>query len=454
MVMDEIYELIINRNTKTARQELALCNPADVASFMEGLYYEREDEENRENDITVMFRLLSKDLAAEVFAYLEQEVCEMLIGKLSDEELSGVINNMFTDDAVDLVEEMPANVAVRILARANNETRERINKILGYPENSAGSIMTTEFVSLGGEFTVKDAFDKIKREGVNKETVYTLYVTEYKSRKLVGVVTVKEMIFADPDTKLKELMLTDVISVTTNDSREDVVKLFDKYDLLAIPVTDSENRIVGIVTVDDVIDVIREVTDEGFSKMSAVVPSETTYLRTGAFTHAKNRIIWLIVLMLTSTFTGAVIATYQESFSALPLLVSFIPMLMNTAGNCGSQSSGLVIRGLAVDEIRFKDIFRVIFKEFSIALIVSPILAIVNGVRIYIVYGDLLMAFVVSLSLIFAVMLAKIIGAVLPLVAKKVGLDPALMASPLITTIVDMCSVAVYFSLATRFLNI
>ena len=451
--MEKIYDLIKKRMPKQARELLAGQNPADIAAFFEHLVEDNENETEGINDITVMFRLLSKDMAAEVFAYLEQEICETLISKLTDDELSEVINNMFKDDAVDLVEEMPANVAVRILGRASKETREQINKLLGYPENSAGSILTTEFVSFSKEITVSGALEKIRREGVNKETVYTCYVTEDKSRKLVGIVTVRDLILADSSTQVKELMNTGVIFAKTGDDKEEVAKLFDKYDLIAIPVTDSEDRIVGIVTFDDAIDVIREAADEDISKMAAVVPSENTYLKTSAFSHAKNRIVWLIVLMLTSTFTGAVISSYQESFSALPLLVSFIPMLMNTGGNCGSQSSSLIIRGLAVDEIRFRDVFKVIFKEFSVAMIVSPILAIVNGVRIYFTYGDLAIAVIVSLSLVFTVLLAKLIGAILPMIAKKVGLDPALMASPLITTIVDMCSVAVYFSLATNFLT-
>lgn len=437
--MEQLLKLIDEKEYKLLKEAMPEYNTADIALFLEEL-----DKAN----LPIVFRLLPRDLAAEAFAYMSSDKCEELIEALSDKELSLIINSLSKDDAADLVEELPANVVVRLLDKASTETRKQINELLNYPENSAGSIMTTEFVSLARNLTVKGAFEKIKREGINKETVYTCYVTE--GRRLVGTVTVKDMLFSDTDTLIEDLMLTNDVSIKTTDDKEEVGKLFDKYDLLAIPVVDNEDRIVGIVTFDDAIDVIREEASEDFSKMAAMTPSEDTYFRTPFWKHAKNRILWLFILMLSSTVTGMIIANYQDSFSTVPILVSFIPMLMDTGGNCGAQSSTMIIRGIALDEIRFKDIFKAIFKEFSISLCISPVLAILNGIRIYIMYGDAIISTVVALSLVCTIIIAKLIGAVLPLCAKRIGLDPAIMASPLITTLVDMCSIAVYFSLATN----
>ena len=435
--MEKLNALAAERKFKDAKELMLEYNSADIAAFLE----------EAENDMVILFRLLPRDVAAEVFAYMDSEHCEKLIESISDNELSDVINSLYKDDAVDLVEDMPANVVVRILAKASPETRKQINEILNYPEDSAGSILTTEFVSLDKNLTVSEAFAKIRREGIKKETIYTCYVTQ--GRRLIGTVAIKDMLFADANDCIEDLMLTNFVCVKTGDDKEMVANLFDKYDLPAIPVVDNEERIVGIVTFEDAIDVIREEASEDFTKMAAITPSDDTYFKTPFWIHAKNRLPWLLLLMFSSTITGLILSRYESAFSAVPILVTFIPMLMDTGGNCGSQSSTMIIRGLALEEIRFRDIFHVILKEFSIAMIVSPILAICNGIRIYLMYHDLTIALIIVFSLIFTVTFAKFIGAVLPMLAKRCGLDPALMASPFITTIVDMSSMAIYFALAT-----
>ena len=435
--MEKLNALAAERKFKDAKELMLEYNSADIAAFLE----------EAGDSMVILFRLLPRDVAAEVFAYMDSEHCEKLIESISDNELSDVINSLYKDDAVDLVEDMPANVVVRILAKASPETRKQINEILKYPEDSAGSILTTEFVSLDKNLTVKEAFNKIRREGIKKETVYTCYVTQ--GRKLIGTVAIKDMLFADENECIEDLMLTNFVCVKTGDDKEMVANLFDKYDLPAIPVVDNDDRIVGIVTFDDAIDVIREEASEDFTKMAAMTPSDDTYFKTPFWVHAKNRLPWLLLLMFSSTFTGLILAKYEAAFSAVPILVTFIPMLMDTGGNCGSQSSTMIIRGLALDEIKFRDIFKVMLKEFSIAMIVSPILAVCNGIRIYLMYHDLTIALIIVFSLKFRLKLANVRGAVLPMLAKKCGLDPALMASPFITTIVDMSSMAIYFALAT-----
>ena len=384
-------------------------------------------------------------------------ILSVRIGSFSDRELKAVVNELFADDTVDIIEEMPANVVKRILRNADVSLRRSINVILQYPNDSAGSIMTTEFVDLKAEMTVDDAFRHIRTTGVNKETIYTCYITD-DNRRLIGLVSIRTLLLAQPHARLVDIMEKNMIFVNTVDDREDVAKKFDKYDFLALPVVDREQRLVGIVTVDDAIDVLQEEASEDFVKMAAMAPMEKTYLETSVFTHARKRILWLLILMLSATFTGLLITKYEQAFEALPLLVSFIPMLMDTGGNCGSQSSTMIIRGLAVDEITFSDYFRVLFKETRISVCISVALAVVNALRVLIMYGFthemLMIALVLGITLVFSIFLAKALGCSLPMLAKKCGLDPAIMASPLITTVVDACSVWIYFNVATLILHL
>ena len=366
----------------------------------------------------------------------------------TEKELKEILDDLYMDDTVDLLEELPANLVTRILNAVDSSKRNSINLLLNYPEDSAGSIMTTEYVSLHQSMTVKEAMAHIKQVGIHKETIYTCYVLE--RRKLIGIVSAKDLMTMNDDTVISEIMETEIISATTHTDQEEVAQLFSKYGLLAIPILDTGGLMVGIVTVDDAMDVMVEEATEDITIMAAMNPSEKSYFETSVFSHAKNRIVWLLVLMLSASITGAIITRYEDAFSAIPLLVSFIPMLMDTGGNCGSQSSTLIIRGLALNEIRFRDIFKVIFKEFRIALIVSVVLSFANGLRIFLVYHDMKLAVVIGLSLIATVILSKLIGCVLPLAAKKVHLDPAIMAAPLITTLVDTCSIIIYFSIATQ----
>lgn len=375
-----------------------------------------------------------------------------LVDLFTQSELKEVLDSIYMDDTVDLLEDLPANLVKRILASVDPQKRNIINKLCKYPEDSAGSIMTIEYVSLRKEMTVQEALDHIKATGIHKETIYTCYVLENK--KLLGIVSAKSLITSNRDTKIEKLMNKNIISVQTHTDQEEVAKLFRKYDLIAMPVLDSENCFVGIVTFDDVMDVMIDETNEDISKMAAIEPNEKGYFETTVWQHAKHRIMWLLILMFSATITGSIITRYENAFQAVPLLVSFIPMLMDTGGNCGSQSSTLIIRGLALGDIKFKDLFRVIFKEFRISLIVGAILAVANGLRIFIQYQNPQIAIVVALSLAVVVILSKFIGCVLPLFANKVGLDPAIMASPLITTIVDTCSILVYFNIAVHIFNI
>ena len=423
---------------------LESLNSADIPSIFDEL-----DEEQ----IVIVYRLLSKDMAADVFVELGPDMQENLINAFSDKELKNVLDDIFMDDTVDLIEEMPASVVKRILRAQNSEDRKMINELLRYPEDSAGSIMTTEFVDLKENMTVEKAIEKIRKVGDDVESIYVCYVLTL-TRQLIGIVSLKDLIMADKVTLVKDIMDKNFIKVSTLEEQEEVAKKFDKYDEISLPVVDNEDRLVGIVTVDDVMDVMVDETSEDISKMAAVEPHDKSYFETSVFEHAKHRIIWLLVLMFSATLTGSIITRYENAFQAVPLLVSFIPMLMDTGGNCGSQSSTLIIRGIALNEIRFKKIFKVMFKEFRIALVVGVILAIANGLRIYVMYQDLTIAFVIALSLIVTVILSKLIGCILPLFANKIGVDPAIMASPLITTIVDTCSILVYFNIAVHVFNI
>ncbi len=356
------------------------------------------------------------------------------------------------DDTVDILEEMPANVVEQILNVTDKETRSRINELLRYPQDSAGSIMTVEYVDLKKTMTVRQALDKIKKVGIDQETIYTCYVIENK--KLLGIVTAKSLMLSDEDTLIETLMETHIISVNTHMDTEEVSKLFHKYHLIAIPVVDTENCMVGIVTFDDAMEVYEDEMNEDISLMAAVQPSDDSYFETSVFNHAKHRILWLLVLMLSATITGTILSSYEKMIASVPLLVSFIPMLMDTGGNCGTQSSTLVIRGIATDEIQFRDLFRVAFKEAQVSLLVGLALAVVNGIRILLMYQDPMLALLLGITLMATVFMAELIGCVLPLLAKKVHLDPAIMAAPLITTIVDTFSIMIYFGVATMLLGL
>ena len=424
-------------------------NAADLAVLFDELFGEVFGEKT---EFMILFRLLPKDLAAETFAHMNSDMQSHLIQMFSDKEIRDILDESFIDDTVDIIEEMPANVVSRILKNSTTGERKAINEILRYPKDSAGSIMTIEYVSLHKDMTVSEAFEKIRKVGVNKETIYTCYVTENK--KLIGIVTAKSLMTSDDDENITNLMNTNIISVHTHTDQEQVAHLFRKYDLIAMPVLDSDGCLVGIVTFDDAMDVMVDETNEDISRMAAMEPNEKTYFETTVWQQAKHRILWLLVLMFSATITGSIITRYENAFSAVPLLVSFIPMLMDTGGNCGSQSSTLIIRGLALGEIHFKEIFKVMFKEFRISLVVGFILAAANGLRIFIQYQNFNIAIVVALSLMVVVIVAKLIGCILPLFANKIGVDPAIMASPLITTIVDTCSILVYFNIAVHVFNI
>ena len=384
---------------------------------------------------------------------MEQDTRERLIEALTEDEIKEVVDKLFLDDAADLVEEMPANLVKKVLANTKPDKRSAINELLKYPEDSAGSIMTTEFIDLKENLTVKEAFERIRAIGKDKETIYTLYVTDM-ARYLIGIVTVKELVLADLDAHIKDIMEENVIKLNTLEDKEDVVKMFDKYDFLAMPVVDSEDRLVGIITVDDAMDVMQDEASEDFEIMAAVTPSDESYFDMSVVEHTKHRIVWLLVLMLSATITGSIITHYEEAFASIPILVSFIPMLMDTGGNCGSQSSTLIIRGLATGEIYPKDVFKVWFKEIRVAILVGIILAVVNGVRVAIQYDDVLLALVIGITLVLTVLISKSLGCILPLAAKKLKLDPAIMASPLITTIVDTCSILIYFNVAVALFHI
>ena len=447
---EKVLELLNERNFKQIREIFIDMNEADVAALLQRFH---DDHEAEKHELIVLFRLLNKDVAADVFAYMDSDMQMMLINSFTDKELEDVVDDLYVDDTVDMIEEMPANVVSRILQSADPETRKQINQILKYPKDSAGSVMTTEYVYLQKASTVKEALDRIRHIGMVKETVYTLYVTE--NRELVGVLSVLDLITADEDDKIEDIMDTNIISVDTMEDKEIVAAKLAKYDFIAMPVVDRENRLVGIVTYDDAMDVIQEENTEDFSKMAAVAPSDDSYFKTSVFTHAKNRIMWLLVLMLSATITGAIVNKYQAAFAAVPVLVSFLSMLSGTGGNCGSQTSTLVIRGMALGEIRMKDFFKVIFKEFRVAVVCGVILSIVNAGRIILVYHNdtsvncYKLAFTVSGAILLTVILSKLIAAMLPMAAKKLKLDPAIMAAPLITTIVDTCSTLMFFALAT-----
>ena len=447
-----ILTMVEDKKYATLRDILVTVNPADIA----GIFNSLDDKR-----IPLMFRLLPKELAAETFVEMEPEDQELLIQGFSDNELKEVLGELYVDDAVDIIEEMPANVVRRILSQADPEMRQSINQILRYPENSAGAWMTTEYVSLRPNMTVEEAILRIRRQGVDKETIYTCYVT--KDRTLLGIVTVKDLLLAEDDEMLiSDLMETDLISVTTHTDQEEVARIFSKYDFIALPVVDIENRMVGIVTVDDAIDVMEEEATEDIELMGGMLPSENTYLRSSVWELFKNRIPWLLFLMLSATFTGMIINSFEGALAAQVALTAFIPMLMGTGGNSGSQSSVTIIRALSLDEVEFSDLPRVVWKEIRTAVLCGLALAVVCFIKIWLVDRllfnnpdiSLMVDAVVCLAMFVTVLLAKTVGAVLPMVAKVLKLDPAVMASPFITSIVDALSLLVYFLFATMLLGI
>ena len=438
MDKDIFIKLLAQREFKAVRSILDVMNEVDIASLLSTL---------SDKELALAFRLIPKDKAAEVFSNMDTSMQTYLVTMFTEKELKELLDDLYMDDTVDMLEELPANLVKRILATVSASDRSMINQLLNYPEDSAGSIMTTEYVDLREEMTVGQAMAHIKKTGIHKETIYTCYITE--RRKLVGIVSAKDLMTTDDNVPIKDLMETEIISVYTHADQEQVAQLFTKYDLLALPVIDQDGRMVGIVTFDDAMDVMVDEATEDITKMAAINPSEKTYFETSVLQHAKNRIPWLLILMFTSIITGTIITRYENAFAAIPLLVSFIPMLMDTGGNCGSQSATLIIRGIALDEIRFTDLFKVMFKEFRISLIVGAFLAVANGIRIFIQYHNPGLAVVIACSLMGTVIMAKLVGCIITLLAKKVNLDPAIMASPLITTLVDTFSILIYFNIAT-----
>ena len=440
---EKILQMLENREYKELKDELENWHPVDIANLL---------EEFNERQRILIFRLLAKEEAAETFTYMSSEMQEDLVTQLTDAEIEEVMEEMYLDDIADVLEEMPANLVDKLLQSTDEETRLQINTLLQYPEDSAGSIMNVEYIALRKEMTVADAILKIRQVGINRETIYTCYVTE--KRKLIGVVDVKDLLTTGENRLIEEIMETNMVYVYTHDDQEDVVSTINKYNLIAIPVVDYEMCMVGIVTVDDAMSVLQEETTEDIAMMAGISPSEDTYFETSVWQHAKSRFPWLLFLMLSATITGLLLGHYESALAAMPLLNTFVPMLTGTGGNCGSQSSTLIIRGLAVDEIEFNDIFKAVFKEIRVALVVGFMLAVVNGIRVIIMYHDPLLAFALGLTLMCTVMLAKTIGCVLPLVAKKCGLDPAIMAAPLITTLVDTGTIFVYFTIVTKIFGI
>lgn len=429
---------------------LKTAEPADIASLFEMI-----DEEHHR----LIFRLLPKELAAEVFVEMDPDTQEALINAFTDKELQSVLDELYIDDTVDIVEEMPANVVTRILKNSNPDSRKAINQLLSYSGDTAGSIMTIEFVSLRPSMTVEEAFIHLRKTGTESETIYTCYVTENK--KLLGVVSVYTLILSDKDARIGDIMNPNVISVKTSEDRESAANILMKYDFLALPVVDNENRLVGIITIDDAVDVISEEDEEDIAKMSAIIPTDRPYIKTSPFKIFLTRIPWLMILMLSATFTGIIISSFENALAAQVALTAFIPMIMGTGGNAGSQASVTVIRGLSLDELGYSDVFRILFKEFRVSLLCGGAIAIATFIKILLIDNLMLgsgisvtVALVVSLTMAFTIFIAKLIGCSLPLLAGKLGLDPAVMASPFITTIVDALSLLVYFGVASAILKI
>jgi len=449
-MQNTIINLLENQDYSALKNMFEDINVADIASIFEEMFGEMIEE----RELIILFRLLPKDIAADCFSFLDSDMQRILISAFSDRELQEVLEQTFVDDAVDMIEEMPANVVSRILRNADAETRAAINEILKYPKDSAGSIMTIEYVELLPDMTVDEAFTRIRRTGVDKETIYTCYVKD-KNRHLIGLTTVKSMLLSDKNDIIEDIMETNIISVNTHEDKEVVAAVFEKYDFLAVPVVDKSNRLVGIVTVDDAIDVVEEENTEDIEKMAAILPTDKPYMKTGVIATWKNRIPWLLLLMVSAGFTGQIIGVYENALSACMALSIFIPMLMGTGGNAGGQSSVTIIRSLSLGDVEFSDLFRVIWKELRVSVLCGLTLTAANFAKMLLIDGETMgVAAVVSITLLATVVIANLVGCSLPMLAKKIGFDPAVMASPFITTIVDALSLVVYFQIAKMVLGI
>ncbi|MCF2554954.1 magnesium transporter [Faecalicatena contorta] len=440
LTIERIQEMLDNRQFKELKEELENnMYPVDLADIL---------EEVNEKQLVLIFRLLVKEEAAETFTYMNSDLREVLINALTDSELEEVMEEMYLDDTVDVLEEMPANVVDRLLMVTDEEKRLQINQLLQYPEDSAGSIMNVDYIALNKEMTVEEAILKIRQVGLNRETIYTCYVTE--KRRLIGVVDIKDLLTTGESRLIEEIMETNMLYARTTDDQEEVAMIINKYGLIALPIVDHEMCMVGIVTVDDAMIVLQEETDEDISIMAGMSPNEESYFGTTIIEHVKSRLPWLLFLMLSATVTQMIMNSYEAALAVMPQLAGFIPMLTGTGGNCGSQSSTLVIRGLAVGEIEFRDLIKVVWKEVRIAVCISLILSVVNGIRIVLMgQGDATMALTIGLTMACTVIIAKVVGCTLPLIAKKVGLDPAIMATPLISTLVDISTISVYFAIVS-----
>ena len=442
---DLLLSLMETRQYGKLREEALEMNPADIAAVMDGL----EDE-----DSLKLFRILPKSLVADVFPLMDDDTQQFIIMSLSTREASNIIDNLMSDDAADVLEEMPANVVTKLLANTSPETRHDVNMLLQYPEDSAGSVMTVEFMDLKARMTVEQAITRIRRIGLDSETVNICYVLD-DSRRLLGTVALRYLLIQDNDALIGDIMNENVISINTTTDQEEAARLFQKYDFTAMPVVDHENRLVGIITIDDIIDILQEEATEDIEKMAAIIPTEKPYMRTGILDTYKKRIPWLLFLMLSATFTGSIITRFESALSAYVVLTAYIPMLMDTAGNAGSQASVSIIRGLSLNEIEFKNLFIVVWKEIRVAVMCGITLAAANFVKLQIVDRlPMTVALVVCITLVVVITFAKTIGCVLPMVANRIGFDPAVMASPLITTIVDAVALLVYFTLATNILHL
>jgi len=444
-MVEKIVSLLNESNYAAVALLVKDLNPADAAVMLEEL---------PAHDMPVVFRILPKELAADTFAYMSSDAQEILIKGFSDKELDEVMGQLFVDDTVDMIEEMPANVVKRILRHVDADTRKMINQILNYPKDSAGSIMTMEYVDLKGDMTVSECFERIRKTGVDKETVYTCYVTDSR-RKLEGIVTVKDMLFASMSESVKNIMETNIKFVYTYTDQEEAARSLSKYDFLAIPVVDHEERLVGIVTVDDAIDVIEEEATEDIQKMAAITPTDKPYLKMSVFETWRKRAPWLLILMISATFTSVIITSFEAALASAVVLTSFIPMLMDTGGNSGSQSSATIIRGLSLGDVQFRDIGRVVRKEIAVSALCAGTLVIANFLKLlFLDRVGILIALVVCLTLFAVVLVANVVGSTLPMLAKKIGFDPAVMASPFITTIVDAVALIIYFNIAKVLLGI
>ncbi|MBF8983393.1 magnesium transporter [Lutibacter sp. B2] len=442
---ENIIELMENKKYTQARNEAMKLNAVDIAELIEEL---------ETDHALILFRMLQKSITVEVFANLSNDNQQAIINAITDREMNHIMDELYFDDMIDILEEMPSIIVKKILKNSKEEKRRLINQFLNYPANSAGSLMTIEYVGLKKEMTLKEAMAYIKKIGIDRETIYNCYVMA-ENRKLEGIVSLRKLVISDDDKTVEDIMVRDVIKVYTHDDQEEIAHVFKKYDFIALPVVDKEERLTGIITIDDIVDVIEKENTEDFHKMAAMEPSEDEYLDTSVFTLSKRRIVWLLALMLSAILTGSIISKFEYVLKSVVGLAVFMPMLMGTGGNAGAQSSTLIIRGMALDEIELEDVFKVVFKEFRVSILVGTILSVVNFIRLFYFQGvDLNICITVCLTLIVVVIIAKIVGGTLPIIASKFKLDPAIMASPMITTIVDAVSLFVYFSMATYFLGI